>query len=529
MSQIDQRFQLNELATAQALFVPQIDTSAVSMEEMFPQLQGKAQADGGGNGTQGQASQLVRFVTDRFLLFHDLNRVVFCQDRSSGEVFTLDSQQFRDYVQAGFYQAKGYSLREQSIREAWGTLAGLGRFQGPQLTVNLRTAVADGDYYLDLAAPGKSQTVRLRPGCWNIVGNPEAMFIRPDSMQPLPPPVGGASIEPLWRVVNIPPQARLLVLTWLIDSLRPDTPYPLLELIGEHGTAKSATQEVLRCLLDPNVCNLRGAPRAVEDIYVSARASAILSYENISHLPASMQDALCVVATGGGYAKRKQYSNFDESVIDVKRPIILNGIAASVTAQDLVDRTISVELPVIVERREITEVWREFQQLAPSLLGALLDIAAKALELLPTVQLPPEHRPRLLEYTRLGMAVAQVMGEKPEVFLREFGASRQESLLRTIDASPVAMAIQELMNDHPDGVTGSVKQLLLILEKYRLAGCDSWPRSPKGLGDAMRRAAPALRQFGIHCRCLGKGSGGVVRWTIIQQATPNSTHTELMC
>jgi hypothetical protein len=45
-------------------------------------------------------------------------------------------------------------------------------------------------------------------------------------------------------------------------------------------------------------------------------------------------------------------------------------------------------------------------------------------------------------------------------------------------------------------------------------GCESWPRSPKGLGDALRRAAPALRQLGIDCKCLGKGSGGVVRWEI---------------
>ncbi|WP_417779592.1 hypothetical protein [Stutzerimonas xanthomarina] len=510
----EERFQLSKHATKVGLPSAEFESSEASTNTMPARLQSTKQIEGGSGSPQGQSSSIVKFVTDSFDLFHDPGHVVFCRDRSSGKVFALDSTPFRDRLQGCFYKADGRSPREQSVREALGTLAGIGRFESPCLAVDLRTAGAYGQYYLDLAILGNSQTVRIRAGCWDIVSFPEIMFIQPESMLPLPYPIAGGKIEPLWRLVNVPRSARLLVLTWLIDCLRPETPYPLLELIGEHGTAKSGTQRVLRCLIDPNGCNLRGVPRSAEDIFVAARASAMLSYENVSYLSAPMQDALCIVATGGGFAKRTLFSNFDESVIDVKCPIILNGIAASVTAQDLVDRTISIELPVIAERREASELWHEFQQLAPSLLGALLDIAAKALEILPTVQLPPEKRPRLLEYARLGMAVAQAMGDEPEAFLREFNATRQETLLRTIDESPVAAAIQELMSDRAEGVADSVKGLLVLLEKYRPPNCDSWPRSPKGLGDAMRRAAPALRQFGIQCTCLGKGSGGVVRWAI---------------
>ncbi|MCU1718856.1 toprim domain-containing protein [Pseudomonas sp. 5P_3.1_Bac2] len=477
---------------------------------------------------QSQASQLVKFVEQRFELFHDQNKDVFTRDRKTGEVRGLGSRQFRDCLLAGFYIDTGKSPRDQSTREALSTLAGLGRFQGEFLQVHLRTAGSDGEYFLDLAAPGSSRAVRIQPGAWKIVESPTAMFVRPESMQPLPDPVAGGSIDALWRVANIPTGFRLLALTWLVECLRPDTPYPVAELLGEQGSGKSGTQTALRGLFDPNACNLRGAPKSVEDIFVSANACPVLSYENVSHLPAPMQDALCVLATGGGYAKRKLYSDCEESIISVKRPIILNGISACVTAQDLVDRTITIETPVITERLEVTELWREYEAERPRLLGALLDIAAKALELLPAMRIPADERPRLVEFARLGMAVAAAVGHKPADFIHEFNASRTESLSRTIDASPVAAAVVDMVEARPLGITAPVKEILLSLEQYRPTGCDSWPKSPKGLGDALRRAAPALRQTGIECKCLGK-VGSTVKWEIKRNLpTPSRASREVV-
>ena len=462
---------------------------------------------------QSQASQLVKFVEDRFELFHDESKDVYARDFKTGEVRNLASRQFRDCLLAGFYTETGKAPRDQSLREALGTLAGLGRFHGEQRAVNLRFAGAAGDYWLDLAMPGSSRAVRLRPGRWEIAEASEVAFVRPESMQPLPEPIPGDNLDLLWKVANVPSGCRLLVLAWLVECLRPDTPFPVCELLGEQGSAKSTTQTALRRLIDPNACDLRGAPKSVEDVFVSAGACALVSLENVSHLSAPMQDALCVLATGGGFAKRKLYSDTEESVIQVKRPIILNGISAAVTAQDLVERAITIETPVIAERREVTGLWREYEEGRARLLGALLDLAAKALAILPDMRLPADDRPRLVEFALLGMAVAKAAGQRPEDFMREFGASRQESLARTIDASPVAAAVVDLIDARPQGMTAPAKEILLTLEQYRPTGCDSWPKTPKGLGDALRRAAPALRQLDIDCKCLGK-VGGAVKWEL---------------
>jgi hypothetical protein len=243
----------------------------------------------------------------------------------------------------------------------------------------------------------------------------------------------------------------------------------------------------------------------------------LISLENISHLPAPIQDALCVIATGGGFAKRKLYSDSEEIVITLKRPAILNGIVAAITQQDAVSRAISIELPVITNASPKNKLDAEYEKNRATIIGGLLDIAAKALEYLPEMTLPADQRPRLVEFAYLGMAVAKAMNQSPDTFMEQFNAARQDGLERTLDASPIASAIRDWAEINPGQIEEhSAKHWLNALEDYKPRGCDSWPRSPKGLGDAMRRAAPALRQLGIECKCLGK-IGSTVKWCIGQK------------
>ena len=160
-------------------------------------------------------------------------------------------------------------------------------------------------------------------------------------------PQAGGDLGLLWQHVNIPADRRLLVLTWLLDCFRPDTPFPILELVGEQGSAKSTTQSVLRSLVDPNKVMLRGRPKTVEDIFVAAQNNWLVSYENLSGLTAEQQDAFCTLATGGGFASRQLYTNGEEHVMETKRPVVLNGIAVVATRPDLIDRVIHVSMPVI--------------------------------------------------------------------------------------------------------------------------------------------------------------------------------------
>lgn len=467
---------------------------------------------------QAQTDMIVAFVQQHHELFHDANNEAYTRSRETGEVRRIGGKSFKHWLTAAFYKQTEKAVRDQSLREARMTLEGLAMTD--ERAVHVRVAKVESEYWLDLAAQGSSKAVKLRPGHWEVVEHPgSVMFCRSDSAHALPEPASSGSLKPLWRIANVPEHAQLLVVAWLVECLRPDTPFPIMELLGEQGSGKSGTQTALRRLLDPNAADLRGVPKSAEDVFVSGGANHIISIENVSHLTPQLQDALCMVATGGGFAKRKLYSDSDEVVITLKRPVILNGIAASVTQQDLVNRTLTVELPVLSNAQSKDRLDEDFETERASIIGALLDVAAKALAYLPEMTLPAHRRPRLVEFAYLGMAVAKAMGHDPEDFMQQFDAARQDGLERTLDASPVATAIRDWAEIHPgEKREEPAKRWLDIMADYKPPGCDSWPRSAKGLGDAMRRAAPALRQLGIECKCLGKGSGGVVRWRLEKKA-----------
>ena len=485
-------------------------------ESIFPPMEDVPDtAEDDGSKGSSMSSQLVDFVVERAELFHDENRDSFALVKSVQETYRLTGSKFKSWLMAAFYKEHGKAARDQSVREALQVLDGLAQHDGEQKSIHIRVAQVGEAIFVDLAQPGNSVAAKIEAGSWALVQEHEVRFLRPDTMRPLPTPVAGsAGIDALWQFVNVPEGARLLVLAWLLECLRPDGVFPVLELLGEAGSAKSTTQRMLRMLVDPNASNLRSPPKSVEDVFVSAGVNWVVSFENVSHLTPPMQDAMCVLATGGGFAKRKLYSDGEESVINVMRPVVLNGISASVTAHDLIDRSICVEPQRLQTRREDGDIQREFEAAYPALLASLFQLMAQTLKELPAARLPEGENIRMAGFARLGVAMERALGAPAGEFLHQFHAARQESITRTIDSSPVATALLEWFEARQHAPAEMpVKSLLAEVERHKPHGAEAWPKTAKGFGDALRRAAPSLRYLGIEAKSLGK-IGSTVKWAI---------------
>jgi hypothetical protein len=275
-----------------------------------------------------------------------------------------------------------------------------------------------------------------------------------------------------------------------------ETPYVVLELVGEQGSAKSKTQDVLRDFIDPNQVNLRAKPKNRESLFVSAENSHLISYENLSHLQPELQDAFCTLATGGGFADRTLYTNKEETIIEVKRPVVLNGISVLVTAQDLLDRTIHIDMPRILNRKTEKQIEKEISENKGLIWAGLLDLLADALKILPSVQIGQETLPRMADFALLGEAVYRSLGKDEGNFLADYEGNRYQGVHRTIYSSPVISKLIDFIdcseNQEFRGTIGVLFDKLNDMFRYEDAG----PKSARGLGSILRRMAPSLRTLG---------------------------------
>lgn len=477
-----------------------------------------------GEGSDSQATQLASLASEKCELWHDADGDAFASLERDGhrEHWKIDSLGFRDWLAWLAHSELGAAPSSETLKSACNALSGTAKFEGDEHEPCRRVARDESGIWLDIA-DDQWQAIQVTATGWKIVANPPVHFLRNKSTRPLPMPAPGGNVDALWDLVNAPEEERLLILAWILETYRADTPYALLELSGEQGSAKSTTQTILRRFIDPNQVALRGKPKTVEDIFIGASNAHLLSYENLSGISNDQSDALCTCCTGGGFAARQLYTNNEESTLEAHCPVVLNGISPVVLRPDLLDRSISVLLPVIETRLTDDELRDAVEKSAPRIMGALLDLLSDTLAELPKVHIHPAQLPRMADFAKLGEAIARTQGYPEGYFLSLYSDHRKTAISRTIDASPLATAMVAYA-DRGNKYAGTVKGLLEILNEYRPdhERDDYWPRSPKGLADGLRRYAPALRQLGIVARVDNARRKDGVHCVLHAQATDYS-------
>jgi hypothetical protein len=272
-----------------------------------------------------------------------------------------------------------------------------------------------------------------------------------------------------------------------------------LAVNGEQGSAKSTLGRVARALIDPNVAPLRRPPRDERDLMIAARNGWVVALDNLSGIPPSLSDALCTLATGGGFGTRELYSDDEEKLFDAMRPIFLNGIEDVATRPDLLDRSICLTLPMIPdgERRDEAALWTEFERDRPRILGALLYAVAAALRNRPSVRLP--NKPRMADFAMWATAAEPALPVESGAFLAAYAGNRGATNQLALDASIIGGPLLSLIPGC--GLwEGTARDLLDALEAN--PGADKvkknkdWPSSPRKLAGELRRLAPNLRRLG---------------------------------
>jgi hypothetical protein len=233
---------------------------------------------------------------------------------------------------------------------------------------------------------------------------------------------------------------------------------------------------------------------------IAAKNGWLISLDNLSHIKPWLSDALCRLATGGGFAVRQNYTDDEEIIIEAKRPILLNGIEELATRSDLLERTIVLILPTIPEAKRRTEAqfWREFEAARPLILGALLDAVSCALRNYEGVWL--ERLPRMADAAQWATAAESLLGLKPGAFMAAYTGNRASSNDLALEASPVAAAVLSFMDVEEDW-QGTSSELLNALNDRTSEDVQrqhGWPKAANALSGALKRLAPNLRAAGVN-------------------------------
>ena len=78
---------------------------------------------------------------------------------------------------------------------------------------------------------------------------------------------------------------------------------------------------MVRALIDPNQVSLRCPPRDERDLMIAVNNNWDVAFDNLSGIPNWLSDAVCVLATEGGFATRELYSDDEEKMFCAKRPV----------------------------------------------------------------------------------------------------------------------------------------------------------------------------------------------------------------
>jgi hypothetical protein len=407
--------------------------------------------------------------------------------------------QFADFLMHEFFLEKRRAPTAAAMQSALRTLIAHARFDGEQHDVHLRVAESNRRIYIDLG-DREWRVVEIDEADWRIVTNPPVRFRRSPGMNPLPLPQRGGSIHQLRSFVNLNDTDFTLLVSVLLDGLRAGKPHPVLFLSGEEGTAKSTLAKIVRLLLDPNSTPLRTLPGTVRDLFVSAYNGYALNFDNLSKIAQPMSDALCQIATGSGFGSRRLYTDGGEFLVSGSRPIVLNGLANTITRSDLADRAIVLSLAPIKPERRLSETafWTAFAAEHAQIFGAMLDAVVYGLKHEPLVRL--DRLPRMADFVIRSVASEGAFADRG-AFLCAFEASAVASTDTLIELDCVATAVSAFMIERTSW-RGTATQLLHALTdgdrtEARVSQWASWPRNPSLFSSRLRAIAATLRKVNI--------------------------------
>lgn len=420
------------------------------------------------------------------------------QKDNTRETARIESDRFSAFLEYRFFSEFGRPVSSRGLKRVISMFRARAKHGDKMHQVYLRVAQHDGAVFIDLG-DDTWDAIRVTSKGRSIDKNPPVRFRRTPNTRPLPRPAKNGDLSLLRKHVPMRSDEDFaLLLGWMVYSLQPRGPFPILSITGPQGSGKSTITRMVSSLLSPSSPELRDMPTGKRDLAIAANGTWVLPFDNQDTPSPQMSDALCRLSTKGGFTIRKLYSDREEEVFEAERPIILNGITDLLERSDLLDRSVVFQLRSIrqSERKTEEKIWNDFQADEPKIFAGLLDAIAMALSNIGDTEL--ESTPRMADFAKWSVAAEPAFPTPNGTFIRSYLQNRENASRSILEKEPAVKVIYEHVKEHGRW-EGNTEDLMRLLEEglsdHPGASAPDNVQKMTSLRD--RVIKPILQQFGV--------------------------------
>ncbi|CAN5860920.1 hypothetical protein BH23THE1_BH23THE1_28320 [soil metagenome] len=393
------------------------------------------------------------------------------------EILSINSTRFKHYLSNLYRENIGPYIGEGSLNTVITNLASEAEIKGDIIPLYIRVAWGsrpnrsrEDCIYYDLC-DNQGRIIEISKDGWRIIDgiseNIPILFRRYNQL-PLIEPDRNYSpdiFDQLLDLTNIKnPKHGHLIKVYIISTLIPEIDHVILTTYGPKGAAKSFLLELIKKIVDPTKPTLLTLNRNLEQFIQQANHNYLNFYDNVKFIPYWLSDEMCKAVTGIGHTKRKLFTDDEDIIYEHRRCLGLNGINVALTESDALDRSLFIELEEIDEerRRKEEDLWREFEKIRPQVLGYILDILSKAMQIKSTLKL--EKLPRMADFAEWGEAISQALGYPPMSFLESYRENRNELNIVAVNENSVGYLILRYVQDF-ERLHGPMNKIQLDLQE----------------------------------------------------------------
>lgn len=459
-----------------------------------------------------QSAEIIYQMIDSFFADEQGNIYAILKDK---RYYPIRSTEFKRLAYDNVIKTFQTTVSPQTVRDALANIEAISHSKAEKRELFVRVGEYNNDLYYSL---GGFKAVRISKGKWSVVDEPPIFRHFPhQKTQTLPDE--NATVEDIMKLfdfINLPENDnRILLLTYLITAFLPNIPHPILLLYGEQGSGKSTLQRLLLELIDPSGADLLTL-KGFDDLHTSIIQHHFLPFDNLNYISQQVSDEFCRISTGGGFSKRRLYTDTEEVFFSYKRVLCLNGINLVATSPDLLDRAIILKLNRIPlnQRKTESELREAINKAKSRILGAIFTILANTWQ---QVSKPPYPLPRMADFSLYAYHISELLGFGGLQFLKAYAENQRSGTLELIENEPVANIIIKYLDETDKIFDGTPQKLYSELKNIAEQNglLNDFPKDVKWLRRKMNILKTNLNELGIYFEERHNGKERLIKlWKI---------------